>query len=458
MRILIAGGGQVAELIARRLIREGNDVTIVDADADRCRQLESLLDAQIMQGNAARVLTLRRAGVSACELFIAVTDSDEINVLSCLIAQTESRARVKVARLRTHEVKEWRRLLDQSGVKIDLIIHPETDIAERILRVIRLPGVSDIVDFADGEVRLFGMNIEKGDRLANKTLHELHEQGAPRHSLVVLVFRGQQVIIPRGNDALRDGDQIYVVATRNSFESTMEFMGLRSQRELKRAFIVGGKQIGIEIAKRLAVQGVNVRLIERDAARCEKIAGLLEKSVVINGDGRNQALLEEQNVGEADAFLTLTNDDEDNIITSLLARRLGARKIVALINRPDYLPLAQRLGVNTTVSPRLVAADRILRFVRKGWVLSVTTFRQEEAEAIELIAGERTKYVGKKLRDIRFPRGAIVGAIARSDGEVIVPRGEETIRPGDRVIFFALESVVPKLESAFLADPARVRS
>jgi trk system potassium uptake protein TrkA len=254
---------------------------------------------------------------------------------------------------------------------------------------------------------------------------------------------------------LRDGDQIYVVATRSNFESTMEFMGLRAEHELKRAFIVGGKQIGIEIAKRLALQGVSVRLIERDADRCEKIAGLLEKSVVINGDGGDQALLEEQNVGEADAFLTLTNDDEDNIITSLLARRLGAKKVVALINRPNYLPLAQRLGVNTTVSPRLVVADRILRFVRKGWVLSVTTFREEEAEAIELIVGARTKYVGKKLREIRFPRGAIVGAIARPEGEVIVPRGEETIRTGDRAIFFALESVVPKLESAFLADTGR---
>ncbi|HSB60112.1 MAG TPA: NAD-binding protein, partial [Vicinamibacteria bacterium] len=226
--------------------------------------------------------------------------------------------------------------------------------------------------------------------------------------------------------------------------------------ELGRVFVVGGKQIGILVAETLEQQGVKVKLFERDAARAERIAGILKKTVVIQGDGTDQATLEEANLGGVDAFLALTGDDEDNIIASLLARRLGVRKVVALINRLNYLPLAQRLGVNATVSPRLAAVDRILQFVRKGGhILSVTTFREEEAEAIELIATEGSKYVGRALRDLRFPGGAIVGAIVRPSGEVIVPRGDVAIQGGDRVIFFTLERVVRDLESAFL-EPRRV--
>jgi trk system potassium uptake protein TrkA len=452
MRILIAGGGQVGALIARRLIREGNEVTIIDANGERCRQLEAQLDGKVIHGNAARVLTLRGAGVAEAEMLIAVTDTDEINLLACLIAQVESQARVKVARIRTHEVEHWRRVTAESGIKIDLIIHPETDIAERIMRVVRVPGVSDIIDFAGGEVRLFGMNVEPSSWVAGKTLEQLQQAGPPPHSLVAMIFRGQQVIIPHGAETLRAGDHIYVVATRENLDAVLRFMGIQAHEALRRVFILGGKQIGINVAERLEQQGVSVKLFERELARSERIASILNKTVVVHADGTDQRILEEEHIEGVDAFLALTNDDEDNIIASLLARRLGAKKVVALINRLNYFPLAQRLGVNATVSPHLAAADRILQFVRRGRVLSVTTFREEEAEAIELIATAGSRFVGKKLGDIRFPRSAIVGAIMRPNKEVIVPRGQATIQAGDRVIFFALERVVPQLESTFLAS------
>ncbi len=457
MKVLIAGGGQVGSLIARRLIREGNEVTIVDPSPERCTQLEAQHDAKIVEGSAASVLTLRRAGIRHTEMLIAVTNSDEVNVLACMVAQVESPARVKVARIRTHEVAHWRRILDASGVKLDLVIHPETEIAERIMRVVGTPGVSDILDFAEGRIHLFGMNIEQSSWVAGKTLEQLDQAGPPRNSLIALIFRGQQVIIPHGAEVLRPGDHIYVVATQENLLDVIRFMGLKTYEKPSRVFIVGGKQVGITCAEVLERRGVSVKLFEKDARRSARIAQILEKTVVIHADGTDQATLEEENIAGVDAFLALTNDDEDNIIVSLLARRLGARKIVALINRLNYLPMAQRLGLNTTVSPRLVAVDRILQFVRKGRVLSVTTFRQEEAEAIELIATERSKYVGRKLKDVRLPRGAIVGAILRADGEAIVPRGEVAIQPGDRVIFFTLEGIVPQLESAFLVEPSRAR-
>ncbi|MCL4822020.1 MAG: Trk system potassium transporter TrkA [Vicinamibacteria bacterium] len=451
MRVLIAGGGQVGALIARRLSREGNQVTVVDASEDRCRQLESSLDVRTVAGSAAQVTTLRRAGAAESDLLIAATNIDEINVLACLIAHVESKTLRKVARLRTHEVEEWKQVLAGAGVQLDLVIHPETDIADRIMRVVGIPGVSDILEFADGRVRLFGMNVEPDSWLAGKRLDEVARAGPPRDSLVAMVFRGSQVIIPHGAEVLREGDHIYVVATRDNIHQVLPFMGLRAGDELRRVFILGGKQIGILVAQRLEELGVSVKLFERDAARSERIAAILHKAVVVQADGTDQGVLQEAHVEGADAFLALTNDDEDNIIASLLARRMGVKKVVALINRLDYLPLAQRLGVNATVSPRLAVVDRALQFVRKGRVMSVTTFREEEAEALELEAGEGSRYVGKPLRDLRFPRGTLVGAIVRPDGQVSVPRGDEVIRPGDRVIFFALESLIPRLESAFLA-------
>jgi trk system potassium uptake protein TrkA len=302
------------------------------------------------------------------------------------------------------------------------------------------------------------MNVEPDSWFNGKTLEELDRANPPKDSLIAMVFRGQQVIIPHGAEVLRAGDHIYVIATQENLGDVLRFMGLQEQKTLSRVFIVGGKQIGISVAEALEKQGVQVKLFERDARRCEKISGILSKTVVIHADGTDQTSLEEESIEGVDAFLALTNDDEDNIIASLLARKLGAKKVIALINRLNYLPMVQRLGINTSVSQRLATVDRILQFVRKGRVLSVTTFREEEAEAIELIAAAGSRYVGKKLRDIRFPRGAIVGAIARANGEVLVPRGDASIEAGDRVIFFTLESVVAELESAFLFEPKTERT
>lgn len=454
MRILIAGGGEVGYLTARRLSREGHEVTVVEQDVERCAYLEEVLDARIVRGSASSPDTLREAGIRDAELLICVTDSDEVNLLACLAGQAESADVLKVANLRTHEVEEWRRLCATVGLKIDLIIHAESELAGRLLRVLGTPGVSDIIDFAEGRVKLFGMTVEESSWVAGKTLAELDRMGPPKNSLITMIFRGPEVIIPHGSDVLRPGDQIYIITRAADLERVIGFMGLPSKVELKRVFILGGKQLSIWVAQALEKMGVEVKLFERDAARCEKIARVLDTTVVVHADGTDEATLIEENVKDASAYLAFTNHDEDNIIASLLARRLGAKKLVALVNRLNYLPMAHRLGIHTTVSPRLYAVDRILQYVRKGRVLSVTTFREEEAEAIELVAAE-SRYTGKKLKEVRFPKGSIVGAIVRPDGEVTVPRGEESIQPGDRVIFFTLERVVPELESAFLAAPRR---
>jgi trk system potassium uptake protein TrkA len=454
MNVLIAGGGQVGALIARRLIREGNAVTIIDPSPERCAELDSQLDARVVTGNAARVLVLREAGIAASEMVIAVTDQDEVNLLVCQIAQVESNARIKVLRLRTHEVQHWHEVLAKSGIHVDLIIHPETELAETIMRVIRLPGVSDVHEFAGGAVLLVGMNLEANSPVVGLSLEGLAAKHAPADALVTMLFRGAQVIIPRGSEVLREGDRVYVLTSRASLAATLRFMGLAEPSPLRRVFIVGGGQLSIHVAQSLERQDVRVKLFERDRARAERVAGLLKGTTVINADGTDQATLEEAGMADANAFLALTKDDENNIIASLLARRLGVGKVVALINRLNYLSMVQRLGINTTISPRLTTVDRILQFVRRGRVLSVTTFRDEEAEAIELLAGPESRYVGKPLRDANFPRDAVVGALVRPTGEVVVPRGHTIVQAGDRLIVFALERVVPALEAAFVA-PAR---
>lgn len=455
MRILLAGGGEVASLIARRLSREGNEIVIVEEDHQRCAALEQMHDVRVVCGSAASVRTLHQAGLRNTDMIIAVTNADEINLLACLAAQVEGGVKIKVARLRTPEVEQWKSICDRAGLKIDLIIQPEIEATARILRVLRVPGVSDIIDFAGGAIKLFGMNIEADNPVCGKTFQELDSAGPPKNSLIAMIFRGPQVIIPHGSERLEPGDHAYVITRAVDLEPTMRFMGLKSG-PVDRVFILGGKQAGIWMAQQLEERGVSVKLFETDRRRCEKMATILKKTIILNADGIDESTLLEQNIQDADAYLALTADDEDNIIACLLARRLGAKKVVALADHLNYIAMAQRLGINTLVSPRLAAVDRILQFVRKGRVLSVTSFREEEAEAIELLAVAESRYTGKKLRDLKLPREAIVGAIARGN-EVIVPRGDFAIEAGDRVIFFALSKIVPKLESSFLAEGLPMR-
>ncbi|MDA2937795.1 Trk system potassium transporter TrkA [Acidobacteria bacterium AH-259-A15] len=458
MRILILGGGAVGALVARRLIGEKNEVVIVEKDEERCLHLEETLDAKIIPGNASSIHTLQRAGLGEAEMLIAVTNSDEANLLGCLIAEAYSDVKIKVARLRTHEVDDWASVCGTEFLNIDLVIHPDRETAERILRVVAVPGISEILEFAEGKVKLIGMNITNDSWVVGKSMAELDKSGPPKNSLIAMIFRGHRVIIPRGDDRLYAGDHAYIVVSADETQELFNFMGIQGVERVKRVFIVGGKQIGIEVALQLEKQGVQVKLFERDLHRCEKISTLVTSTVVVHADGTDQRTLVEENIEGIDAYLALTGDDEDNIIASLLSKRFGARKAGALVNRLDFLPMAQLLGINSIFSSRLVVVDRILQFARKGHVLSVTTFRQEEAEAIELVATPGSKFLGTRLKNVHLPHGAIVGAIVRPSGEVIVPRGDAIIEAGDRVIFFCLETLVPQLESAFFAGVRRVKA
>ena len=457
MRIFIAGGGHCGEFIARRLIREGNEICLIDTDADRCRFLETHLDAQVIHGSATRISTWRRAGISDQDMLIATTHEDEVNVLATLIVNAQAPEARKLLRLRNPEYAEWGELLEQRGVRVDRVIHPEIDIVERMFRVLTVPGVTDIRDFAEGRVKVFSMNLESGSPLAYRALSELEEQNPPANTMVCMIFRDQEVIIPHGEVVLQPGDHVYVVTTAEELDAAMKFMGIQKRKEVRQVFIVGAGEVGVAMAVMLEKKGIAVKLFEKDPVQSAMVSRMLKGTVIINADGADQDVLLQENVEGVDAFLALTKNDDANIMSALLAREAGAKKLVALVNHMNYVSLAQQLGINTTVSPRIKSMDAILEFIRKGGVLSVRTLGEEMAEAIELVANEESQYVGRPLSEVGFPRGVIVGAIARPEGEVLVPRGDAVIQPGDRVVFFALETCVPELEAAFLVQSRRMK-
>ncbi len=330
-------------------------------------------------------------------------------------------------------------------------MHPESDIVARILRVLAVPGVADIRDFANGRVKVFSMNVTSGSWFAGHPLQALDRAEQGHCARVCVIFRGPLAIVPKGDETLQPDDHIYVATASEHLDAALTFMGVPRRERVRQVVIVGGGEVGLELARALQAQKTAVKLIERDARRCDFLAERLEDAVVINADGTDQAILLRENVEAADAFITLTADDDANLIACLLARRLGVDKVVAMLNRFNYMHLAQRLGINTSVSRRVKAADALLEFIRKGGVLSVRTLGEEEAEAIELEVPEVSGYAGKPLAEIDFPPGTRVGAIARPDGTVIVPDGATVMHAGDRVVFFAQEQAIRRLESEVLA-------
>jgi trk system potassium uptake protein len=452
MYIAIAGGGLTAEYIARRLIGEGNNLVIVEKDGPRCRELEDELDAMILHGNASSVTTWQRAGLERADMLIALTDSDDANIMACLCANVQAPRAVKAVRLRSPEHELLHQMLRDNGIRLDRVVYPEIDVATRICRVLRVPGVSEIRHFAGGRIKVFGMTIERDSWLVNKTLADV-EQALPAPTLTVpMIARDQEVIIGHSATQFKYGDHIYVATTEAALDQSLAFMGIEQQSPVRQVFIVGG-QLGRAVAAMLENDGVRIKLFEKDPLICEQLSAQLKNTLVINADGTDQQTLLRENIEGVDAFLALSEDDDDaNLITALLARRLGASKLVALINRIDYLPLARRLGINTTVSLRVKAADAILEFIRKGGVYSVRTLHEVGAEAIELVAPDHASYLGRPLRQLGLPPEMTVAARVSPQGEPAILHGGDVLHAGDKVILFATLSGLHRIESSFLAS------
>jgi trk system potassium uptake protein TrkA len=321
----------------------------------------------------------------------------------------------------------------------------------RILRVISIPGVSDIRTFADGRISLFSMNLEKNSPLVGMQVGEFAQNVGAAAALIAVVFRGNEAIIPDPRDVLSSGDHIYIITDTAQLDQTLASIDIRRRPHIKEVYITGGGEVGLELARALEQKKVSVKLFEVDAKRCDYLATQLANTVVINADGTSQEILLEEQVDGIDAFISLTGDEDANLIACLLARRMNVDKVVPLVTSINYLELAQRLGINTTVNPRIKAADALLEFIRKGGVLSVRTLGEEKVEAIELEVPGDSGYIDKPLDQLGLPAGSKLGAVARPDGAVLIPDGDTIIHAGDRVVLFTQEGTVRKLEKQILA-------
>ena len=442
MRIIIAGAGEVGFHIAQRLSEENHDVAIIDKDAQHIKRVGEDLDVQAFLGSGTSPKMLKEAGIHDAELLVAATDSDETNLMTCLMAKTLNPYLIKVARVRNEEYLEEGELFSKDVLGIDHVINPQSEMVNTILNIMEIPAASEVIDFVGGRVKLIAFLVTETSPFVDRKLLSFAELRGK--ALIGAIVRGEEVVIPRGEDSIRSGDLVYIVVRTAEMDETLKSLGV-SERASRRVIIVGGGQTGAALAKEMDRTRISVKIIEEDSAKCASLSEILDHVIVINGDGTDRDLLEEENIRDVDLLVAVTGDEASNILISLLAKGLGARKTVTRISRLSYLPLMSAIGIDTVVSTRLSAAKAILQHIRPGKIISVAPLKGEHAEAIEAEALETSDIVNTPLSKVKMPRGAIIGAIVRKD-EIIIPRGESIIRPKDRLIIFALQEVMPKLE------------
>ncbi|MEW6666101.1 MAG: Trk system potassium transporter TrkA [Thermodesulfobacteriota bacterium] len=442
MKIIIVGAGEVGFHIAQRLSEENQDVFLIDKDPDKIKRITENLDVQAILGPGTSPEMLKIAGIEDADMLVAATDSDEVNLIACLLARHLNRYIVKVARVRNPEYLREKDLFSQDLLAVDQIINPQSVMVEGIRNLMTVPGASDVIDFVEGKVKLIGINIPPKSPLAGRQL--LSFKGMEGKLLVGAIVREDQVFIPRGEDAIQERDLVYLVARAHELPQELGLFN-REEQGTRRVMIVGAGQTGLGLAAALDHTKLNVKIIEKDAQKCGSLAEKLEKVIVIHGDGTDKELLLEENIADTDFMVSITGDEESNVLISLLAKRLGARRCITRVNKLSYIPLVSAIGIDTVVSARFSAIRAILQYIRKGRIISVAPLKGEHAEAIEAEALETSDIVNTPLSRVKFPKGALVGAVVRRE-EIIIPRGDTIIQPQDRLIIFALRNVLPKLE------------
>jgi trk system potassium uptake protein TrkA len=448
LKIVIVGAGQVGFHIASRLALEKKDVVVIDKDAEALRRVAENLDVQSVQGCGSSPAILEQAGIKEADILLAVTDADETNLVAALFANILSPTTVKLARIRGDEFLAYQESLSQEPYSIDVMINPEVEAAKSVERLLRVPGAVDVGEFAQGRVKLIGVRLDTNCPFCATKLVDLRAKTGNKKILVAAIVRDETLIIPSGEDKLLEGDLIYFVSEEKELKAALRIFGKRAE-PFNRVLLVGGGNLGLRLAQGLERLSIHTKLIEKDSRRCQDLAEHLDKVIVLQGDGSDQELLQEENVQDMDVVATLTGDDETNILTSLLAKRMGAHKTVTRINKFSYLPLVSAIGLDHIVSSRLAAINTILQHIRRGKVLSAMALKGEEAEVLEAVALETSDMVGKPLQQIPFPKGALVVSIIRGD-EVIIPTGRSMILPEDRVIILSTRQGIPEVEKALV--------
>lgn len=446
MRILILGAGEVGFHLARQLSDEGHDVVIIEENRDRVRAIEDSLDAMVVHGNAASLSSLEEAGIARTDLLLAVTSLDEINLMACLSA-SQYKVPIKIARVSKPDYFAHSAILPPERMGVDRMINPERECAIETYQLLQSAAATEFAQFEGGMVQLIGLRVREGAPIAGRTLAELGANQRRSRYLVAAIVRDGLTIVPRGDDRVQAHDQIFVIGEPQHLPEILPDAGHKAFT-LRRVVIAGGSREALLLAQMLEEHRIGCTILETNRARALALAETLGSTLVLHGDATDLDLLEMEGVGDADGFVAFTGSDETNLLSCLLAKNLGTRKVIALIERMNYIPLVARVGIDAAVSPRLSTVNAILSYVRRGSVLSVATLKGTAAEAIEFDVTANFRYAGVPLGEARFPEGSLIGAIVRGD-RVIIPRGTDAIRVGDRVIVFTLTSAVPDVEALF---------
>jgi trk system potassium uptake protein TrkA len=454
MKIVILGAGQVGRTAAYQLAREeANEVTVVDTNEDVLRDLQDRLDIRTVAGHAAYPSVLEAAGIRDAQILVALTSSDEVNMMACEVAYTLYRTPKKIARIRSSEYTGHPTLFSEEALSVDVFVSPEQLVTEYVERLIRYPGALQVLDFADGRVRLVGLSARKGGLLVGQQLRNLREHIPNTEARVVAIYRAGRSVAPDGDTTIEEGDEVFFLAARQDIRRVMAEIR-REEAPVKRVVIAGGGQIGMRLASQLE-KANQVKLIERDPRRARRVSEQLHSAIVLEGDAADEELLIEENIDSCDVFAAVTNSEEANILSAMLAKRLGAAKVMALINKPSYAELMQSGSIDVAISPQTITIGSLLAHVRRGDVVKVHSLRRGAAEALEaIIHGDHrsSRVIGKRVEDISLPEGASIGCVVRGD-DVLMAHHDTVLQADDHVILFITDRRhVDQVERLFLGE------
>ena len=446
MKIVIAGTGEVGFHLAKLLTDEAQDIYLIDDDAERLKYADSHLDVITLLGDATSIKTLQAANISKADLFISVTSSQETNILSAILSKKLG-AVYTIARIQNYEFISRKHIVDFSELGVDALFSARDLAAREILRLVRHSAMTDNFEFADGKLSLIGVNLDPRSPLVDKTIAESKKYNPDMSFMPVAILRGKKTIIPRGGTIFKKNDHIYFTSNKEVIPFVLKLCGVENV-DIHNVMILGGSIIGVLAAELLQDQ-YNVKLIEKDRQRCMKLVEKLQNTLIIHADGRDVEILEAESLAEMDAFISVTGDSETNIISSLVAKNHGVTKTIASVENIDYINLSQNIGVDTLINKKLIAANNIFRHIRKGEVSNIATLHGVAAEIIEFTAKERTRIVKSPIKDIGFPKTAIIGGIIRKENHVYFPLGEFQVKPGDHVVVITFEESINKVEKFF---------
>jgi trk system potassium uptake protein TrkA len=444
MHVVILGAGQVGSNLAKTLVQEKHDVVIIDHNPDKIEAVVDQLDVMGLVGNGVSLPVLKQAEVERAELFIAVTRNDEINILGCIFAK-EFGVPKKVARIRDESFSHYSKNLSLEKLGIDFIIHPEKAAAENVVTLIRQTSATDVLEVGGGTMEIIGLKVDNAFKHANKMLQDSIPEGE-LHYRTIAIKRKNQTIVPHGRDIFMKNDQVYFLVDSAHKKGVLEYFG-KAPKKLHNVMILGAGRIGRMIAAKL--QGMmNVKIIDKDPEHSQQAAETLEKTLIIHGDGTDYDLLIREGMMEMDVFVAATSDDETNFIVTLLAKHLQVPRAIAIVNNAYYMPITPTIGLDAAVSPQTLVVNQITKYARSQKIASIATIPGVDAEAIDIVAEEDSAITRKPLKDLDFPRGAILGGVIH-EKRVIIAEGNTQIETGDRVILFCLPHTISKVESMF---------